>query len=64
MAVDAGILGYMKTRAPAEQTVKTTVELPEGLWRAAKIRAMDERTDLRAILIAALSAYLGKTKKD
>lgn len=64
MAVGAGILGYMKTRTSAEQTVKTTVELPESLWRAAKIRAMDERTDLRTILIAALSAYLGKTKKD
>ena len=26
-------------------TVKTTVELPGDLWRAAKIRAMDERSD-------------------
>ncbi len=32
-------------------TVKTTVELPGELWRAAKIRAMDERADLRTVLI-------------
>jgi hypothetical protein len=39
-------------------TVKTTVELPGELWRAAKIRAMDERADLRTVLIRALEAYL------
>jgi hypothetical protein len=40
-------------------TVKTTVELPGELWRAAKIRAMDERSDLRTVLIRALETYLG-----
>ena len=40
-------------------TVKTTVELPGELWRAAKIRAMDERADLRSVLIRALEQYLG-----
>jgi len=39
-------------------TVKTTVELPGELWRAAKIRAMDERADLRTVLIRALESYL------
>jgi hypothetical protein len=39
--------------------VKTTVELPEDLWRSAKIRAMDERVDLRTVFIRALEAYLG-----
>jgi len=39
-------------------TVKTTVELPGELWRAAKIRAMDERADLRTVLIRALEDYL------
>ena len=60
----------MKSRAPAESTVKTaestvktTVELPEGLWRAAKIRAMDQRTDLRSVLIAALATYLRTSRK-
>jgi hypothetical protein len=53
----------MKPRASAESTVKTTVELPEGLWRAAKIRAMDQRTDLRSVLIAALAAYLRMSRR-
>ena len=47
----------MKPLEPVHK-VKTTLELPEDLWRAAKIRAMDERTDLRTVLIAALEAYL------
>ena len=38
--------------------MKTTVELPGELWRAAKIRAMDERADLRTVLIRALEDYL------
>jgi len=42
-------------------TVKTTVELPGDLWRAAKIRAMDERSDLRTVLIRALEQYLGQS---
>jgi hypothetical protein len=42
--------------------VKTTIDLPEQLWRAAKVRAIDDRTDLRGIVIAALTLYLGTTK--
>ena len=38
--------------------MRTTIELPEPLWKAAKVRAMDERKDLRAVVIAALEAYL------
>jgi hypothetical protein len=45
-------------REERRPTVKTTVDLPEPLWRAVKIRALDERTDLRSIVIAALEAYL------
>jgi len=44
--------------------VKTTVLLPEPLWRDAKIRAMDEHTDLRQVIIAALRAYLQKRSKE
>lgn len=44
--------------------VKTTVDLPEDLWRAAKLRALDERSDLRHVIIAALEAYLkGRPKR-
>jgi hypothetical protein len=39
-------------------TVKTTVELPSELWRAAKIRAMDDQVDLRSVLTRALEEYL------
>jgi hypothetical protein len=48
----------MATRAAAPSLVKTTVELPQELWRASKIRAMDDQTDLRSVVIAALRAYL------
>ena len=47
-----------RPRAEGQAVVKTTVDLPEPLWRQVKIRAMDERTDLRAVVIAALEAYL------
>ena len=42
------------------QMVKTTIALPEPLWRAAKIRAMDDRTDLRTVLIRALERHLSE----
>ena len=47
-----------RPRVSESPTVKTTVDLPEEVWRAAKIRAMDERTDLRSVIIAALRSYL------
>ena len=57
----------MPAKRPADKgrpsMVKTTVELPEDLWRAAKTRALDERTDLRSVLISALDAYLGQKPK-
>jgi hypothetical protein len=43
-----------------EKIVKTTVELPHDLWRAAKVRAMDEGSDLRGIIVLALQQYLSK----
>jgi hypothetical protein len=45
-------------RKASENTIKTTVDLPHDLWRAAKVRAMDERTDLRSVIIKALEAHL------
>lgn len=48
-----------KTKATGD-VVKTTVDLPAALWRRAKIAAMDERSDLRAVIIRALEAYLKK----
>jgi hypothetical protein len=43
-------------------TVKTTIELPEDLWREAKMLAIDERTDLRSVVIAALETHLRHNK--
>jgi hypothetical protein len=43
-------------------SVKTTIELPYDLWRAVKMRAVDDRTDLRTVVIAALEVYLSKKK--
>ena len=40
---------------------KTTLRLPRSIWRAAKIRAMDEDRDFQDIVADALKAYL-KTK--
>jgi hypothetical protein len=40
------------------RAVKTTIELPEQVWRAAKIRALDDYADLRTVVVAALTAYL------
>ena len=53
----------MKTRlravkGPTPKPVATTIELPPDLWRAVKVRAADEHSNLRAITIRALTAYL------
>jgi len=37
--------------------------LPEDLWRAAKIRAINEGIDLNQVVIAALESYLKRTRK-
>ena len=45
-------------RSAPSQTVRTTVDLPQELWRAVKIKAVNEQSDLRSVVIAALRAYL------
>ena len=42
----------------AAETVKTSVKLPRSLWREARIRAIDEDTELQEIVARALEAYL------
>ena len=51
-----------KLRTRGAPVVRTTIEFPPAVWRAAKIRAMDERTDLRTIVVKALRAYLATPK--
>jgi hypothetical protein len=58
------LLDVLAAKRTDSDTVKTTVELPGELWRAAKIRAMDERADLRTVLIRALEDYLRDTEPE
>ena len=42
--------------------VRTTLEIPEELWRATKVRALDEGS-LRTVILRALEEYLAKPAK-
>jgi hypothetical protein len=55
------LVAVVAAKRTHSETVKTTVELPGDLWRAAKIRAMDERSDLRSVLVRALEQYLDES---
>lgn len=41
------------------KTMRTSIEIPEDVWTAAKIRAAQERTNLQDVIAAALQQYLG-----
>jgi len=46
------------------ESVKTTIVIPRELWRRARVRAAEEDSDFRTIVIRALESYLGaKTPK-
>jgi len=45
------------------RTVKTSIEIPEEVWRAAKIRAMDEKRNFQDVVTEALREYLKKSKR-
>lgn len=47
-----------KPRTRDAETVRTTLVMPVALWRRAKVRALDERRDLRDVLLDALRRYL------
>jgi hypothetical protein len=47
-----------RPRKPGAETVRTTLLLPVPLWKQAKVRAIDERRDLRDVLLDALRLYL------
>lgn len=48
----------IRKTARTSETVKTTMVLPKDLWKAAKIRAVEEDADLNGVVIAALEAYV------
>jgi hypothetical protein len=39
---------------------RTTLNFPEGLWKAAKIRAIELGVDAQDLVVQALAAYLKK----
>lgn len=43
--------------------MKTSIEIPEDVWRTAKIRAMDEKKNFQDIVADALKEFLRKPKK-
>jgi len=43
--------------------VKTSVDIPDALWKAAKILAVEENKDLRNVIIEALQQHLSKKGK-
>jgi len=53
-----------RPRTPGAETVRTTLVLPVALWQRAKVRALEERRDLRDVLLEALRRHLGETKKE
>jgi len=46
----------------AQGEVKTSLYVPEDVWKRAKIRALEERRDLREVILAALESYLCEEK--
>jgi len=40
--------------------MKTSVDIPDDLWKTAKHLAVEENTDLRNVIIEALREYLKK----
>ncbi len=45
------------------KTMRTSIEIPEDLWTAAKVRAVHEKINLQDVIAAALREYLKKAKK-
>ena len=46
-----------------EEYKKTSLKIPKLLLREARIRAIDDETDLQSVVWSALEAYLGVKKK-
>ena len=43
--------------------MKTSVDIPDDLWKASKILAVEESKDLRDVIIEALQEHLSKKGK-
>ncbi len=49
--------------SPALETVSASVKLPEALWRAARIEALQRRQTASALVAEALRAYLAEPRR-
>ena len=47
-----------RPRKQGSDTVRTTLDMPTDLWRAIKIQSINERRDLRDVLLDAVALYL------
>jgi hypothetical protein len=57
--------GLMKTKTNEPGTmVKTTLRLPQELWRNIRMRALSEGRDAQSIVAAALEMYLKKPRPE
>ncbi len=54
----------MKKSGTEAAKVRTTIELPGDLWRRARHRMVDDDSDLRGVIIAALTLYLDEPRKE
>lgn len=45
------------------KTMRTSIEIPEEVWTAAKIRAAQEKTNLQDVIADALRQYLKLPKR-
>lgn len=52
----------MKMKGEVEM-VKTSLKLPVAIWRAARVRALDERREFQAVVADALTLYLKRPPK-
>lgn len=43
--------------------MKTSIDIPDDLWKAAKISAVEETKDLRDVIIEALQKHLSQKAK-
>ena len=62
LTLDSWMYKCLYMKKSKTEVVKTSVELPRELWKAAHVRALDEHSDLRGVITAALELYL-KTAK-
>ncbi len=53
-----------RARPKGKDVIRTTLELPAELWQAAKIRAVEDRTDFRSVVVAALHSYLKLRRRE